>query len=235
MLRAARLRSTLVRCCFLSLVFWPAAAAGQQQLATIQGTITDQTGAVVPGVTVTATGLDTGVARTAISNQAGVYRMPSLEPGRYRVSAELTGFNRAIRDNVTLEVGTTVGLPFVLQAGQVSEEVEVRGAATLVQTERADISSVVERKRIESLPLVSRNPLALTALTPGVTGIPTRNDFLQPEQGLGISASGMRSGANSAYIDGMSINANPHAGTVPDRAERRGRAGVPGHHQQSVG
>ena len=95
-----------------------------------------------------------------------------------------------------------------------TEEVEVKGEATILQTERADISSVVERKRIEDLPLVSRNPLALTALQPGVTGIPTRNDFLQPEQGLGISASGMRGGANSAYIDGMSINANPHAGTV---------------------
>ena len=214
MLSPARLRFTLVLGSLLSLFLWPAAAIAQQQLATLQGTITDQTGAVVPGVTVTAIAIDTGVARTAVTNQAGVYRVPSLEPGRYRVSAELTGFSRAIRDNVTLEVGAAVGLPFVLQAGNVSEEVEVRGSAAAIQTERADISSVVERKRIESLPLVSRNPLALTALTPGVTGIPTRNDFLQPEQGLGISASGMRSGANSAYIDGMSINANPHAGTV---------------------
>ena len=213
MLRAASLRSVR-RCWLLGLFLWPAAAGAQQQLATLQGTITDQTGAIVPGVTVTATSVDTGVARTAITNDAGVYRLPSLEPGRYRVSAELTGFNRAIRDNVTLEVGATVGLPFVLQAGKVSEEVEVRGEAAVVQTERADISSVVERKRIEGLPLVSRNPLALTALKPGVTGIPTRNDFLQPEQGLGISASGMRGGANSAYVDGMSINANPHAGTV---------------------
>jgi len=214
MLSPARLRSTLVLGSFLGLFIWPAAAIAQQQLATLQGTITDQTGAVVPGVTVTAIAIDTGVARTAVSSQAGVYRLPSLEPGRYHVSAELTGFSRAVRGNVTLEVGATVGLPFVLQAGNVSEEVEVRGSAATIQTERADISSVVERKRIESLPLVSRNPLALTALTPGVTGIPTRNDFLQPEQGLGISASGMRSGANSAYIDGMSINANPHAGTV---------------------
>ncbi len=170
-------------------------------MATLQGTVTDQTGAIVPGVTVTATSADTGAARTAITNDAGVYRLPSLEPGRYRVSAELTGFNRAIRENVTLEVGGTVGLPFVLQPGNLAEEIEVRGEAAVVQTERADISSVVERKRIEDLPLVSRNPLALTALQPGVTGIPTRNDFLQPEQGLGINASGMRGGANSAYVD----------------------------------
>jgi hypothetical protein len=211
---AARLRS--IRLAFaLTGFFWlPALAIAQQQLATLQGTITDQTGAVMPGVTVTATSVETGIARVAISNDAGVYRVPSLEPGRYRVSAELSGFSRAVRDNVTLEVGATVGLPFVMQAGKVTEEVQVKGEAAMVQTERADISSVVERKRIEDLPLVSRNPLALTALQPGVTGIPTRNDFLQPEQGLGINASGMRGGANSAYVDGMSINANPHAGTV---------------------
>jgi hypothetical protein len=210
----ARLRLARLSICFTALFLTPAAVVAQQQLATLQGTITDQTGAVVPGVTVTASSLDTGVARVAITNEAGVYRLPSLEPGRYRVSAELSGFRRAIRDNVTLEVGAAVGLPFVMRAGSVTEDVVVTGAAAAVQTERADISSVVERKRIEDLPLVSRNPLALTALQPGVTGIPTRNDFLQPEQGLGISASGMRSGANSAYIDGMSINANPHAGTV---------------------
>jgi hypothetical protein len=213
MLSAAALRSVR-RCWLLGLFLWPAAAGAQQQLATLQGTITDQTGAIVPGVTVSATSVDTGAARTAITNDVGVYRLPSLEPGRYRVSAELTGFNRAIRENVTLEVGATVGLPFVLQPGNLSEDIEVRGEAAVVQTERADISSVVERKRIEDLPLVSRNPLALTALQPGVTGIPTRNDFLQPEQDLGINASGMRGGANSTYVDGMSINANPHAGTV---------------------
>src|SRR5262249_16021876 len=153
--------------------------------------ISDQTGGVLPGVTVTATSLETGVARAAVSSEAGVYRVPSLEPGRYRVSAELSGFSRAVRDNVTLEVGATVGLSFGMQAGQVTEEVQAKGEAAILQTERADISSVVERKRIEDLPLVSRNPLALTALQPGVTGIPTRNDFLQPEQGLGINASGM--------------------------------------------
>ena len=213
MLSAAPLRF-IPRWWLFVLFLWPAAVAAQQQLASLQGIITDQTGALVPGVTVTATSLDTGITRTAITNESGVYRLPSLDPGRYRVSAELTGFNRVIRDNVTLEVGATVGLPFVLQAGTLTENVEVRGAAAVVQTERADISSVVERKRIEDLPLVSRNPLALTALQPGVTGIPTRNDFLQPEQGLGINASGMRGGANSAYVDGMSINANPHAGTV---------------------
>jgi Carboxypeptidase regulatory-like domain len=149
MLSAASLRS-VGRCWLLGLLLWPATTGAQQQLATLQGTITDQSGAIVPGVTVVATSVDTGAARTAMTNEAGVYRLPGLEPGRYRVAAELTGFNRAIRENVTLEVGATVGLPFVLQPGNLSEEIEVRGQAAVVQTERADISSVVERKRIET-------------------------------------------------------------------------------------
>jgi hypothetical protein len=207
--RLPRLRQTL-----LVLFLWPTLVAAQQQLATLQGTITDQTGSVLPSVTVIATNVDTGIARTVSSNGSGVYRLPGLEPGRYRLTAALSGFAPYAREGIVLEVGASVGLSFVLEAGTVAEQIEVRGAAPLVQTERADISSVVERKRIEELPLVSRNPLALTALQPGVTGIPTRSDFLQPEQGLGINASGMRGGANSAYVDGMSINANPHAGTV---------------------
>ena len=215
MTSAARLRFLrLPAIVFAVALLGAAPAAAQQQLATVLGTITDQSGAVVPGVAVTATNLDTGTARTVTSNEVGVYRFTGVEPGRYRIAAELSGFTRTVREPVILEVGASIGLPFVLRAGDVAEQVDVTSAPALIQSERADISGVVERKRIEDLPLVSRNPLALTALQPGVTGIPTRNDFLQPEQGLGINASGMRGGANSAYVDGLSINANPHAGTV---------------------
>jgi len=70
-------------------------ARAQQQLGAIQGTITDQTKGVLPGATVTVTNLDTGITRTATSNEAGVYRVPSLDPGRYKVTAELQGFRTA--------------------------------------------------------------------------------------------------------------------------------------------
>src|SRR3989304_4955609 len=146
-------------------------AAAQQQLGAIQGTIADQTGGVLPGVTVTVRSTGTDVARTTTTNERGVYRVQSLDPGRYEVTAELMGFRKAVRSDVTLSVGTTLGVNFELQPGVVTELVEVVGVAPDIQTEKADISAVVELQKINDLPLLARNPLALAALQPGGVGL----------------------------------------------------------------
>jgi hypothetical protein len=198
----------------LALLFAPAALTAQQQLAAVQGTITDQTGAVLPGVTVTVTNVNTGIARTVATNESGLYRVSSLDPGTYRVLAELQGFSRTERDQVALAVGATAGLDFVLAAGEVSEVIKVQGAPAEIQTQRADLSAVVEAKKVSDLPLVGRNPLSLTALQPGVTGIPSQTDFLEPEQNGGLNVNGLRSSANSATVDGISINGAPQPGSV---------------------
>ena len=190
------------------------AAAAQPQLGAIQGTITDPSGAVIPGVTVTATNLDTGVGRTTTSNEAGVYRIPSVEPGRYRVAAELQGFRTATQPDVLVSVGATRGVNFTMQTGSVEERIDVVGGAPDIQTEKAEISAVVEQKKINDLPLVGRNVLALAALQPGINGLPSQQDFLAAEQGMGVTANGVREGGNSASIDGASINNGPWGGTV---------------------
>lgn len=192
----------------------PPAVHAQQQLAALQGTVTDQTGGVLPGVTITITHAETGVARTTVTNEAGVYRSPGLDPGRYLVAAELDGFRRSVQSDVILPVGSTVGLNFELATGNVSEVLEVVASATDIQTEKADLSTVIEEKKIRDLPLVSRNVLTLAALQPGINGIPGTTDFLSPEQGLGITASGQRGSANNSMVDGMSINGNPWGGSV---------------------
>ena len=207
----------------------------QQQLGAIQGTIVDQSKAVMPGVTVTVTNLDTGLVRTTISNETGVYRVTSLDPGRYKVTAELQGFRSAAQNEVVLSVGATLGVNFNLAPGTINESIEVRGVTPDIQTEKADISAVVEQKKINDLPLVGRNVLSLAALQPGINGIGTSADFLAPEQGMGVTANGVRETGNSASIDGASINNGPWGGTMLHRAERRGGAGVPGHRQQPVG
>src|SRR4051812_13414947 len=89
----------------------------QQQLGAIQGTIVDQTRAVLPGVSVTVTNLQTGVARTAITNDAGIYRVASLDPGDYKVEAALQGFKTAAQTGIRLSVGATLGVNFSLNAG----------------------------------------------------------------------------------------------------------------------
>lgn len=206
-------RSAVLSCLAL-LLLAASPASAQQQLGVIQGTIADRTGGVLPGVTVTLTHLDTAIARTAITNEAGVYRFIGVEPGRYRLGAELQGFRAATRADVIVSVGAALGLNFTLEPGAVTERIEVAAAAPDIQTERADVSAVVEQKKITDLPLVGRNVLSLTALQPGITGIPGQQDFLSPEQGLGVSANGVRQSGNNATVDGASLNNGPWGGTV---------------------
>ena len=208
-------RRFLIRCLLLAVAgALPAAAAAQQQLGAIQGTILDGSRAVLPGVTVTVTNLDTGVSRDTVTNETGVYRVLSLDPGRYRVSAELQGFQTARQSDVLVSVGATLGVNFTLSPGGIEEAIEVRAVAPDIQTEKADISAVVEQKKINDLPLVGRNVLSLAALQPGINGIPSTADFLTPEQGMGVTANGVRGSGNNASIDGASIDGGPWGGTV---------------------
>ena len=190
------------------------AATGQQQLGAIQGSITDATGGALPGVTVTATNLATGVRRNTTSNESGVFRLQSLDPGRYKIVAELQGFRTAAQNDVTLSVGATLGVNFSMQTGAIEERIEVTGSVPDIQTERAEVSSVVEQKKINDLPLVGRNVLSLAAFQPGINGIPSATDFLTAEQGLGLTANGVRESGNFATVDGASINNGPWGGTM---------------------
>jgi hypothetical protein len=192
----------------------PSHTRAQQQLGAIQGTIVDQSNAVMPGVTVTVTNLDTGVTRTTVTNETGVYRVLSLDPGRYKITAELQGFRGAAQSEVLVSVGATLGVNFTMAPGGIEEAIEVRAVSPDIQTEKADISAVVEQKKINDLPLVGRNVLALAALQPGINGIPSQADFLTPEQGMGVTANGVRQSGNNASIDGASIDGGPWGGTV---------------------
>jgi Carboxypeptidase regulatory-like domain len=191
-----------------------ATANAQRQLGAIQGTVTDQSGGVLPGVTVTVVNKDTGESRTAVTNESGIYRLQSLDPGRYDVSAELSGFNKATRNDVIVSISATLGLNLALSAGGVTEVVQVKGVSPDIQTEKAEVSAVVERQRIVDLPIAGRNPLTLATLQPGILGLPGATDFLAQEQGMSFNASGQRTGANNAMVDGLSINGGPWSGTV---------------------
>lgn len=192
----------------------PAAAIAQQQLGAIQGTIVDDSRALLPGVSVTVTNTATGVSRSTITNETGVYRVTSIEPGRYQVRAELQGFRHAVQNDVVVSVGATLGVNFTLGAGGIEEAIEVRAVAPDIQTEKAELSAVVEQKKINDLPLAGRNVLSLAALQPGINGIPSSADFLTAEQGMGVTANGVRESGNSASIDGASINNGPWGGTM---------------------
>src|SRR5215471_4194995 len=197
-------RYVRVLCLFLLGVL-PAIA---QTEATISGVIHDPSGAVIPGVTVTVTNPTRNFVRTAISNEAGVYNFPVLQPGIYNIKVELPGFRTIEQNNVELQVQQSARIDFTLQVGEVSQTVEVSGTAALIATENATVGTVIENRRIVDMPLNGRNFLQLVALSPNVsygfsdsTQAITRQGGQRAQQN--ISVAGQRSEFNHFTLDGV--------------------------------
>jgi hypothetical protein len=142
--------------------------AAQDFRGAIEGRITDDQGAAVPGVTVTVTHVETNVPSTATSNADGNYNVPFLTPGVYKISVELTGFKKVERDQVQVRVGDRLALDFQLAVGAIEEVVSVSAAAPLLETRSGSSGQVIDEKRIALMPLSDGNPFVLTRLAPGV-------------------------------------------------------------------
>ncbi len=141
----------------------------QTSNATLGGTVSDSTGALIPGVNVTATNTATGIVTTVLSNEAGAYQFASLQTGTYKVTAELPGFQTAAYDNVTLGISQQVRLNFTLQVGSLAQAVEVTVAAdTLIATSSSSVGSVLPEYKIRDLPLGGRSVMDLLVTTGGV-------------------------------------------------------------------
>ncbi|MDP1568437.1 MAG: TonB-dependent receptor [Vicinamibacterales bacterium] len=152
----------------------PAFAQSTAINGTIEGTIVDDTGAVLPGVTVTVTNLDTGDVRVVVTNASGLYRAPLLPLGAYRVQAELAGFRGYERTGVRLSAGQTAVIDVTLLVGAVTETITVTGAAPLVDLGRIEQGRTLSEAEIKTLPLTSRNPYNFALLQPGVVGFETQ-------------------------------------------------------------
>ncbi len=140
----------------------------QTNYATLGGTVSDASGALIPGVTITARNVDTGIVTAVISNETGAYQFAALQPGKYRVTAELPGFRTYSYDAVALGITQQVRLNFALQVGAQSEAVEVTAAAdTLIATTSASVGSVLTDQTVKDLPIAGRNVLDLLSTTPG--------------------------------------------------------------------
>ena len=134
----------------------------------INGQVTDSSGAVLPGVTVTATNADTGQTRSAVTDSKGEYSLNLLPPGRYRVDAELAGLGKTSAPNVTVLLGNDTRTDLKL-APQVSESITVSSVAPVIDTQRTGMAASVTNKQIQNLPLLGRDFRALASLTPGVS------------------------------------------------------------------
>ena len=151
------------------IVLLPAAASAQ---SAITGLVKDATGAVLPGVTVTVTNLDTSTARSTVTNEKGLYRAPLLPLGKYRVVAELQGFKKFEGTDIQLSVGQTAVVNATLSVGAVSETITVSGSdIPALDVARIDIGHTMSDLEVHNLPLVARNPYNFALVQPGVTGI----------------------------------------------------------------
>jgi hypothetical protein len=145
----------------------PATAAAQAVYGSIGGTVKDSSGGVLPGVTVTITSLTRQTSDTVVTNESGLFVKERLLPGEYKVQAELSGFKGAVIPQVTVGVDAQTPVEFVLDVGQITEQVEVTGGSTLLTTDRADVSTRFDSKQITDLPVLDRNFTKFILLTPG--------------------------------------------------------------------
>jgi Carboxypeptidase regulatory-like domain/TonB dependent receptor len=150
----------------------PLIALAQTDTGAIVGTVSDASGGVLPGVTVTATQDQTGVASSTTTNASGQFVFPSLRVGNYTLAAELQGFKRMLQRDVRISVQDRREVNFALDVGAVAEEVFVQGQSELLQTQSADIGGVVDERQIQDLPLLGRRYSELAFLVPGVVVAP---------------------------------------------------------------
>jgi hypothetical protein len=146
-----------------------AAVPALAQSASIAGTVTDQTKAVLPGATITATNIDTGLPTTTVSGANGEYRLQPLTPGTYRLQAELAGFSTVTVPSVVLLVGQNATVPFILAVAQLNETVTVSGETPFVDTASSQVAGNVDRRQMEMMPLQGRNWIELSNMVKGIT------------------------------------------------------------------
>jgi Carboxypeptidase regulatory-like domain/TonB dependent receptor-like, beta-barrel len=187
----------------------------QSDRGTITGTVTDATGGVVAGASITATNSNTGVSSKTISGANGNYTIPLLRVGTYTVTAEQPGFKKLLRQAVTVPVGQTVHLDLALEVGEVTQSVEVQAEAPQLRPDTSDLGTVISSQQVEDLPLVGvgeqRSPAIFMILAPGVTG--RGQTYLGSAAAFGerhwsTTVSGSQSGAFEFHLEG-SIIAQP--------------------------
>jgi hypothetical protein len=183
------------------LVVFALSAVGQSPNATVNGLVLDSSNQLIVGAEVIAVNDVTGVQYSTKANNEGVYLLPNLPPGPYRIQVSKVGFKTIIKPDITLNVQDALSINFTLPVGATLETVTVHGGAPLVNTENAAVSTVVDRQFAENLPMNGRSFQTLIDLTPGV--VLTASN---PNDSGQFSFNGQRASANYWMVDGVSAN-----------------------------
>ena len=202
-------------------------AVAQQGRGTVLGTVTDPTGAPVPGAPVVVTNVGTNIAFRTQTNTQGFYTAPGLPVGQYSVSITGSGFKNSVRSGITLEVDQRAEVNAQLELGTLTESVDVVGEAPLINTSDATVGKVIENRRIADLPVNGRSAFALVLLTPGVRSVIGGNEAGFVDRGQNLAAISINGGTptqNAVIVDGGNavntyvpdLNANPAVDAIQE-------------------
>ena len=190
-------------CCLIAAPLW-----GQTNSGSLQGTVTDPSGAALAGATVTARNMDTGLAITTVTTDAGLYSVPNLPPGRYSVSVEAPSLKKYTQQGVTVPTGTAVSLDIQMQLGGVTENITVSADASQLETATSDTGATVERSLVANLPLevsgTIRNPVQFITLVPGFVGGVANDPGSNSSDDFKVN--GGQEGGTDVLVDGVSIS-----------------------------
>jgi len=183
-------------------------AYSQAVNGSLVGTITDSSGAAIPKAKVTIAETNTGVSRSANTNDTGNYTFSDLPPGTYEVTAEQVGFRRALRPGVNVVVNTTGRVDLTLEPGEILEMIQVSSAAPMLQTERADTGRSVETKAVQDLPIgTSHNFQSLSILVPGSARVESQHSaFFNPQTSYATRFNGQSRLGNNLELEGVDDN-----------------------------
>lgn len=189
-------------------------ALGQAVYGSLAGLVTDDSGAVLPGVVVTITSLQRKTVDTVVTDENGRYSRERLLPGQYEVRAELEGFKLAVVPTVTVGVDAQTPVNFAMELGQVAEEVTVTGGAPLLKTDRADVSTRFEQRQLTELPVLDRNATKFLLLTPGTQQLGWQHAASENPQGsVQIQVNGQHFSGTGYQLDGTE-NRDPILGII---------------------
>jgi hypothetical protein len=191
----------------LLLVCAPSAFA-QAVKGGLLGNVVDPAGLALPGVTVTITETNTNISYNTATNESGYYTFPSLKDGTYRVTAELSGFKKVVREGVVVDVNTTIRVDLRMEVGTLQESVTVTGESPVLQTDRTDTGRLIESKMVTDIPLTfNRNFQAILVTVPGATR-PHREHsaFFNSQDSLSTEVNGQSRLANNTMIEGVDDN-----------------------------
>ncbi len=185
------------------------AMAYAQSTATLQGTVTDASGAVLAGARITIHSIGTGQDREVEADSAGSYAVPSLQPGAYSVQAQAQGFSITRIDHILLMVDQRTTVNLKLSVASAGETVEVAGTAPIIDADTITVGQVIDQRTVQNIPLNGRHFLDLTALVPGSVTPPTSGSLTSPSRGLGANSfitAGNREDSANFMINGINLN-----------------------------